>query len=66
MAVARLNVQHGRFMLSHLEVCRREYCDRKPDLEMLTDLQVFMPSDYEKLIFGMPSVSLSVCVYGPN
>jgi hypothetical protein len=39
----------------------RKYCDcEKADLEILTDLDVFSPPEYKKVLYGM----LYVCIYG--
>jgi hypothetical protein len=51
-----------RFLLPHIRtVYEKAYCD---SLEILKDLHVSSTPDYEKVAFGMPPVSISVCIYG--
>jgi hypothetical protein len=48
----------------------RKYCDCKnPDIDILMDLHVLSPSEYERVVFGMPRfctyvLCVCVCMYG--
>jgi hypothetical protein len=45
-------------------ICESVMILKKTDFEMLMYLHVFCPHDYEKVVFGILSVHLFVCVHG--
>jgi hypothetical protein len=49
--------------LVHVVYVIKFYDREKMYLEILTNLQDFTPCDYEKIVFGIPSVFLCVYLY---